>query len=132
MIKLWDSNYYSNGRIAINYNFLKNPSCFIILGDLTSDSFYDGIYEIYTSIMSSRNNDYYYVCIVGTKNDLLDSRKVTSEDNLYKFRYLEVNYMECSSKTGYGVKECVLMAARELAEILKKRIERKKYIHSII
>lgn len=74
---------------------------------------------MFNEIKRERKKECYF-CIVGTKNDLEGSRKVSSEDVLEIVQEFGVNYMECSSLTGFGVEECVFIAARELHEILIK------------
>lgn len=53
---------------------------------------------------------------VGIKDELVDIRKVTSEEVLEYIQKYRVCYIECSSLTGFGVNECILLMARWIIE----------------
>ncbi|OMJ75306.1 hypothetical protein SteCoe_25581 [Stentor coeruleus] len=118
-IRLWFSNYYFMRNFFIPKSILAKPLSFLILGDLTSDTFFNDVTDLLEKIqkLSKREN---YICVVGSKNDLVDLRKVSSEEILEITQKFGVNYMECSSKSGFGINECVLIAARALIDILVK------------
>lgn len=83
---------------------------FLILVELTTDTLCKRVKEIFNKIKPSSKGKT-FICVIGTKDDLVDLRKVSSEDALKLVQEFGVNYIECSSLTGHRVEKCVLIAA---------------------
>ncbi|OMJ75315.1 hypothetical protein SteCoe_25592 [Stentor coeruleus] len=93
--------------------YFKSDSGVLVLVDLTSTKVFEVLENIFSAINRICDKGA-YVCVVGTKADLVELRKITSEEVLEFIKKFEVSYVECSSLTGFGVNECILFMARSI------------------
>ncbi|OMJ75305.1 hypothetical protein SteCoe_25580 [Stentor coeruleus] len=118
-IRLWDPCIKACYTMIPNEFYdLKNTGI-LILVDLTTYTIYEDTARLHQFLYLHEKGDH-CLCFVGTKNDLVGLRKISSEDMLMIAERYGIGYMECSSLTGFGVDECIMFTARHIID---------KYIH---
>lgn len=119
-IRLWDPCIqFGYTMIPNEFYDLKNTGI-LILGDLTSSTIREDIIRHHQYIFLNDISNH-CLCVIGTKNDLVDLREISSEDMLMIAKRYGMGYMECSALTGFGVDECVLFAARLIIGIFMRK-----------
>lgn len=102
--QLWDTAGQEKFRI-LTKSYYRGTHAVIIAFDLTKLDSFLNVKKWIDEVMSNDVDQEKYIIVVGTKSDLVNDRRVSSE-NVEQFKnILNVKYFETSSKLGIGIDE---------------------------
>ena len=111
---LWDTAGQERFRSLIP-SYLKNADCIIIVYDITNkESFYSLNHWLRSAKDNTVEGTIFIIC--GNKIDLKEKRTISSEEINEYIQKNDLIYVECSAKSGEGIKELFNTIAQYLGE----------------
>ncbi|AMD20128.1 HCL023Wp [Eremothecium sinecaudum] len=115
-IQLWDTAGQERFR-SLTPSYIRASHVAIVVYDVTNRESFEYIDKWVEDVMNERGEGNVILCIVGNKNDLVDERKVTTEEAEKKSQVLNAKiFMETSSKVGYNVKNLFIKVVKLILE----------------
>lgn len=114
-LQLWDTAGQERFRSLIP-SYIRDSHVAVIVYDITSKKSFDLTDKWIEDVKAERGDDV-ILCLVGNKNDLVDSRQVSVGDGEKKAKSLGCQiYIETSTKLGYNVKNLFKKIAKSLPD----------------
>lgn len=114
-LQLWDTAGQERFRSLIP-SYIRDSHVAVVVYDTTSKKSFDAVNKWIEDVKAERG-DNVILCLVGNKNDLLDSRQVSIEDGEKKAGDLGCQiFIETSTKLGYNVKNLFKKIAKSLPD----------------
>ncbi len=112
-MQLWDTAGQERFRSLIP-NYIRGSSVAVVVFDLTNRKSFDNLPNWMEDVRRERGNDS-MVVLIGNKSDLVEERKVTSQEGeTLREKYEATVYKEVSAKSGEGLSELFLQIAKLL------------------
>lgn len=111
-LQLWDTAGQERFRSLIP-SYIRDSSVAVVVYDITNDNSFNQTTKWIDDVRTERGSDV-IIMLVGNKTDLIDKRKVSTEEGEKKARELNVMFIETSAKAGYNVKQLFRRIATEL------------------
>lgn len=114
-LQLWDTAGQERFRSLIP-SYIRDSHVAVIVYDTTSKKSFDAVDKWIEDVKAERG-DSVILCLVGNKNDLLDTRQVSIEDGEKKAKDLGCQiFIETGTKLGYNVKNLFKKVAKSLPD----------------
>ena len=113
-IQIWDTAGQDRFR-SITRNYYKGAHGIIVMYDVTNKKSFDNV-KNWVEQIREEVSDKVSIILVGNKIDDVDGRKVTTEEGQKMAQECELEFFECSAKSGENID-------RTFSELVKKTVE---------
>jgi len=118
MIELLDTSGPDEYATALRDQFLRDSDASLILYSITSKESFEKVGSFWEQVKKIKNEqgmwDPYQICVLGTKSDLKDDRRVVTEEDGEKCaQKFGCAFKECSAKTAENVEKAVFDLVRK-------------------
>jgi len=103
-LQLWDTAGQERFR-GIATNYFRNAQGVVLCADVTNPESFAHLVQWKELVIQHSRNPAIVGCVIGTKNDLVDQRKVTFEQARQVANSLGFAYVETSAKRDVGVEQ---------------------------
>ena len=114
-IQIWDTAGQEKYKAITKNLFLKVMGALIIY-DITDESSFEKL-KTWVSTIKEECGRHMQMIIVGNKSDLDEQRKTDKEDAMNFAKEQNIEYIECSSKTGENVLKAVSLLCEKILDI---------------
>ena len=114
-IQIWDTAGQEKYKAITKNLFLKVMGA-LILYDITDESSFEKL-KTWVSTIKEECGRHMQMIIVGNKSDLDEQRKTDKEDAMNFAKEQNIEYIECSSKTGENVLKAVSLLCEKILDI---------------
>ena len=114
-IQIWDTAGQEKYKAITKNLFLKVMGA-LILYDITDESSFEKL-KTWVSTIKEECGRHMQMIIVGNKSDLDEQRKMDKEDAMNFAKEQNIEYIECSSKTGENVLKAVSLLCEKILDI---------------
>ena len=114
-IQIWDTAGQEKYKAITKNLFLKVMGA-LILYDITDESSFEKL-KTWVSMIKEECGKHIQMIIVGNKSDLDEQRKINKEDAMNFAKEQNIEYIECSSKTGENVLKAVSLICEKILDI---------------
>jgi GTPase SAR1 family protein len=99
-----------------NLTKIRNSDGFLVLYDTTNRKTFENIPDIVKNIHKIKDlrEEIFPILLVGTKNDLIDLKQVSFQEETEMASNLNMNFVETSSKTSQNCEESFLSLLKEM------------------
>ncbi|KAL4435375.1 hypothetical protein ABPG74_022858 [Tetrahymena malaccensis] len=102
-LQLWDTAGQERFRSLIP-SYIRDSAVAVVCYDITNKVSFDNVAKWIEDVRAERGHDV-IICLVGSKNDLVDKRVVQTTDGQTKAKELDVKFFEVSALTGQNVQQ---------------------------
>ena len=117
-LQIWDTAGQDRFR-AITKNYYKGANGILLIYDITSTPTYENVRN-WISQIKEEASPHVVIYIVGNKIDLVNSRKVKTEDGQKLADEFKLNFFESSAKSGENINEIFDSLVNKIDDVYSK------------
>ena len=103
-VSIWDTAGQEKFQNIVK-QYYNGANGVLLIYDITSKKSFDRIQFWYDDLSKNSNIEELFICLVGNKLDLKNTRVITIDEAQKYAKKLDVPYFEVSAKSGEGIKE---------------------------